>query len=184
MTARVLQVLVVAAAAAAVAVALVERVGDDKPRTTHVRYVISKDAKQLLLPLVERFNREHDVRVDAVTLTSGEAEQAIASGRERAVLWTPASSLWGRLLDHDAHAAWVPADNPSLVSSPQVIAMWKNLAVALGWPRKKIGWHEVLELATSRRGWAAYGHPEFGAFRLGHTNPDFSTSPASRYPAR
>ena len=177
MTARVLRVLVVAAAAAAVAGAVRERVGDDKPRVTHVRYLVTQDAKKLLLPLVEQFNRTHDVQVDAVmTLTSGEAESAIASGGERAVLWTPASSLWGRLLDHDAHAAWVPARNPSLVSSPQVIAMWKNLAVALGWGHKKIGWTDVLALATSGRGWAAYGHPEFGSFKLGHTNPDFSTS--------
>lgn len=176
MTARVLRVLVVAAAAAAVAVAVLERVHDGKPRTTHVQYLITTDAEQLLLPLVEQFNREHDVQVDPMALTSGEAEQAIASGGERAVLWTPASSLWGRLLDHDAHAAWVPAGNPSLVSSPQVIAMWKNLAVALGWGHKKIGWTDVLALATSGRGWAAYGHPEFGSFKLGHTNPDFSTS--------
>lgn len=176
---RVVRVIVIAAAAAAVAVAVLERVGDDKPRATHVRYLVTQDAKKLLLPLVEQFNRTHDVQVDAeMTLTSGEAEAAIASGNERPVLWTPASRLWGRLLDHDAHAQWVPTGSPSLVSSPQVIAMWKTLAVALGWPRAKIGWREVLALATSgrRRGWTAYGHREFGSFRLGHTNPDFSTS--------
>ena len=175
MTARVVRVLVIAVAAAAVAVAALERVYDGKPRTTHVRYVLSTDAKQLLLPLIERFNREHDVQVDPVLLTSGEAEQAIASRGEQAVLWTPASSLWGTLLDHDAHAAWVLPRNHSLVSSPQVIAMWKDRAVALGWPHKQIGWHDVRALATGR-GWAAYGHPEFGPFKLGHTNPDFSTS--------
>ena len=110
MTASVVRVLVIAAAAAAVAVAALERVHDDKPRTTHVRFVFSTDVKQLLLPLIKQFNREHDVQVDPVPLTSGEAEQAIASRRERAVLWTPASSsLWGRLLDHDAHADWVRA---------------------------------------------------------------------------
>jgi len=34
----------------------------------------------------------------------------------------------------------------------------------------------VLRLALDKRGLAAYGHPEYGRFKLGHTNPDFSTS--------
>jgi Ca-activated chloride channel family protein len=57
-----------------------------------------------------------------------------------------------------------------------VIAMWKPMAEALGWPKKKIGWEEILALARSDQGWGAYGHPEFGSFKLVHTNPDFSTS--------
>jgi len=174
--ARAVRVVIVAAAVAAVVVAGVQRARDDTRAAVHVRYVVSTDAKGLLQPLVETFNRTHDVQVDAAYVNSGQAEEALASGNDRAVLWTPASSLWGRLLDHDAHATWVAAHNHSLVSSPEVIAMWKNLAVALGWPDAKIGWKEVLALATSGSGWTAYGHPEFGPFRLGHTNPDISTS--------
>ena len=34
----------------------------------------------------------------------------------------------------------------------------------------------MLRLATSGKGWADFGHPEFGDFKLVHTNPDFSTS--------
>ena len=30
--------------------------------------------------------------------------------------------------------------------------------------------------SRSNAGWADYGHPEFGAFKLVHTNPDFSTA--------
>jgi Ca-activated chloride channel family protein len=54
--------------------------------------------------------------------------------------------------------------------------MWEPLARALGWPQAKIGWRDILALATSSRGWADYGHPEYDPFRLGHTNPGFSTS--------
>ena len=41
---------------------------------------------------------------------------------------------------------------------------------------EKIGWKDILDLATSKRSWADYGHHEYGRFLLGHTNPGFSTS--------
>ena len=41
---------------------------------------------------------------------------------------------------------------------------------------KPIGFAQILKLATSKAGWAAYGLPTFGSFKLGHTNPDFSTA--------
>ena len=37
--------------------------------------------------------------------------------------------------------------------------------------------HDALPIsALDRRGLGAYGHPEYGRFKLGHTNPDFSTA--------
>src|SRR5438046_1907133 len=81
---------------------------------------------------------------------------------------SPASSLWGRLLNYEADKDYVAQDNPSLARTPLVIAMWEPLARALGWPKKPVGWAEVLKLATSRGGWADYGHPEYGRFKLGH----------------
>ena len=41
---------------------------------------------------------------------------------------------------------------------------------------QKVGWKDILELAQSNQGWAAYGKPQYGKFKLVHTNPDFSTS--------
>src|SRR5262249_48954513 len=101
---------------------------------------------------------------------------SIASHTLRPVIWSPASSLWGQLLDHRVAATWAAPKSPALVRTPLVIAMWKPEASALGWPRKPIGFAQIFELATSKRGWAAYGLPTYGAFKLGHTNPDFSTS--------
>ena len=43
-------------------------------------------------------------------------------------------------------------------------------------PRRRSAGTDILRLATSEEGWAAYGHPEWGPFRLGKTNPNFSTS--------
>ena len=184
---RVARAIVVAAAVVAVLTAAFgpfdrETSRPAAGRELHVRYLYSPDAEALLVPLVDRFNLEQHrlgsrvIRVDPVDLTSGAAETSLAARQEKAILWTPASALWGRLLNYDVSATWARAENPSLVYSPQVIAMWKTLARALGWPEAKIGWADILALATSTRGWAAYGHPEFGPFKLGHTNPDFSTS--------
>jgi Ca-activated chloride channel family protein len=62
------------------------------------------------------------------------------------------------------------------VLSPVVIAMWKPMAQAIGWGTKPVGWGEILDLARNPKGWAAYGHPEWGAFQFGHTHPEFSNS--------
>ena len=57
-----------------------------------------------------------------------------------------------------------------------MIAMPRPMAEALGWPKAQIGWGTLFDLAQDPQGWGAYGHPEWGAFRLGKTNPNFSTS--------
>src|SRR5439155_13655141 len=65
---------------------------------------------------------------------------------------------------------------PSIAQSPLVIAMPRPMAEAMGWPGKQIGWSDIDALATNAAGWGAVGHPEWGAFKLGKTNPHFSTS--------
>ena len=158
--------------------------GGTKPAAGSLRlaFAYSPEKKDLIAPLIDRFNAErHEfegkpVFVEGQVVASGEAQTKIARQALRPVLWSPASSLWGRLLDFEADKPWVPRDNPSIVRTPLVIAMWEPLARALGWPGKPVGFSEILKLALDRRGWAAYGKPEFGQFKLGHTNPDFSTS--------
>src|SRR2546422_122501 len=39
-----------------------------------------------------------------------------------------------------------------------------------------LGWSDIYQLAEDPQGWARYGHPEWGRFRLGKTNPNISTS--------
>jgi Ca-activated chloride channel homolog len=152
------------------------------PNVVRLVYVYSSNQEDLLLPLIHEFNESgHEVagrRVEIVgeSVSSGDAEAKIAARTLRPVIWSPASSLWGQLLDYRVGASWAASANPALVRTPLVIAMWKPEAAALGWPRKPIGFAQILDLATSKRGWAAYGLPTFGKFKLGHTNPDFSTS--------
>ena len=140
-------------------------------------FAYSPEKEKLLEPLIRDFNREDgEAFVEGEIVASGEAESKIADGRLEPVIWSPASSLWGRLLNFDADRPLAPDDNPSIVRTPLVIAMWEPFAKALGWPREPIGFEQVISLARSNQGFAEFGHPEFGRFKLVHTNPDFSTS--------
>ena len=147
-----------------------------------VPFAYSPEKEKLLEPLIERFNSERrevggkQVFVEGQVVSSGEAQTKIARGSLKPVAWSPASSLWGRLLNFEADRPYAPEDNPSIVRTPLVIAMWEPMAQALGYPRKRLGFSDVLELARSETGWAKFGRPQFGQFKLVHTNPDFSTS--------
>src|SRR5262249_62237057 len=54
--------------------------------------------------------------------------------------------------------------------------MWKPMAEALGWGKKPIGWSDIFALARNQKGWDAYGYPQWGRFKFGHTHPQFSNS--------
>lgn len=152
------------------------------PDAVRVRFAYSSNLEEMMDTLLPRFNRERHragggpIFVEGIAASSGDAEKKILAGTLRPDAWSPASSLWARLLNYEADRAYVADENPSLASSPVVIAMWEPLARALGWPRKQPGFADILELATTKSDWAAFGKPTFGHFRLGHTNPDFSTS--------
>ena len=112
---------------------------------------------------------------------SGEAVYGIVSGGVKAHVFSPASSLYVGMLN----SAWSqktgrpnalsPAGD-ALVLSPVVVAMWKPMAEALGWPSKAIGWADLLKNQRQSPGLGSPGRPEWGRFKLGHTHPEFSNS--------
>ncbi len=179
--------IVVALAALAVSVAFAT--SDDGSSSSpegsepiRLEFVYSSDTQDLLEPLIEEFHAEsptyggRPIQIEGEVQNSGVAERAISEGRLKPVIWGPVSSLWGRLLNHHLGEDWVDDENPSIVRSPQVIAMWQPLARALGWPDEPIGWNDLLALATDPDGWASRGRPEYGPFKLGHTSANSSTS--------
>jgi Ca-activated chloride channel family protein len=179
--------IVIAAATLAVAVAFAtsDEGTSSNPETSEairLDFVYSSDTQQFLEPLIEEFNAEEAtyggrrIVVEGNVLNSGVAESEISQGRLEPVIWGPVSSLWGRLLTHHTGEQWVDDENPSIVRSPQVIAMWEPLARALGWPDEPIGWNDILTLATDPDGWASRGKPAYGSLKLGHPNPNSSTS--------
>ena len=147
-----------------------------------VSFAYSPEKEKLLAGLVNAFNASgaqvdgKKVFVAASNVSSGDAQTKIAEGRLKLTAWSPSSSLWGRLLNYEADQPYAPDTSPSIVRTPLVIAMWEPMARALGYPKRKLGFADILKLARSNQGWGAYGKPEFGPFKLVHTNPDFSTS--------
>jgi len=147
-----------------------------------VDFAYSPEKEPLVAEQIKAFNAQRTqvggqtVFVKGQVVSSGDAQRRIAKGTLKPAVWSPASSLWGRLLNFEADKAYVPDENPSIARTPLVIAMWEPLARALGYPTKKIGFKTVLALARDPQGLAKLGKPEYGTFRLGHTNPDFSTS--------
>jgi Ca-activated chloride channel family protein len=147
-------------------------------------FVVSPEKEQLLKAVVAKFNASGEqvagkrVFVSMKAMNSGDAQNAIARGRLQPDVWSPAGSFWGRLLNLRADQPFVANENPSIVRTPLVIAMWEPMARALGYPRKPVAFQDIVKLATDPQGWASVGKPNFGRFKYVHTNPDSSTSGA------
>lgn len=91
------------------------------------------------------------------------------------VVWSPAASAWGAIVNERAGAVLAPEGTPFMLT-PLVIAMPQPMAEALGYPDEPIGFADLVALSKNPEGWGSVGHPEWGPFRLGKTNPNFSTS--------
>ncbi|MEI2717702.1 MAG: substrate-binding and VWA domain-containing protein [Candidatus Nanopelagicales bacterium] len=164
----------------------------DTSGCTQVTVAASSEKAALLSELATEYNdegRQVDGNCVAVTVNSkasGGAAQALARGWREDVdgplptVWTPASSSWAVIVQQDLAAAdkpdIIPTSRDSIAQTPLVIAMPRPMAEALGWPDKQIGWRDLAELAKSPKGWAEKNHPEWGRFKLGKTNPYYSTS--------
>lgn len=160
---------------------------------TVVDVAVSSEKIDLMTELAQSFNRSDEAEVEGgcafvrpYSMASGAVTTALAegwpedSGNPRPVIWSPAASSWGQILNQrladQGEAALAPDDPTSFMLTPLVIAMPEPMADALGYPETPVGWADIARLATSEEGWAAYGHPEWGDFKLGKTNPNFSTS--------
>jgi Ca-activated chloride channel family protein len=125
------------------------------------------------------------IRVKGVAMGSGEVTQAILAGKLQPAVFSPASGVYIALLNQQWQSLNTgganhtkplsPAGEP-LVLSPIVIAMWRPMAEALGWPDRKLSWSDLLKVNADPKGWGAFGHPEWGRFKLGHTHPEYSNS--------
>ncbi|HEX2023928.1 MAG TPA: extracellular solute-binding protein [Acidimicrobiales bacterium] len=173
---------------------------------TAVDMAVSPEKVELLTELARQFNGSEEAEQGDVCAfvrvhrkSSGTAMQLLSEGwpegpanGPRPVVWSPASSAWGAVLNQRLADAGQPpmaavatgaAADPNAAKpfmlTPLVIAMPRPMAEALGWPSTPIGYGDILKLAQDPAGWGGKGHPEWGPFRLGKTNPNFSTSALS-----
>jgi len=155
--------------------------------TVKISVVYGSEKQAWMDPVVKQFNDAKNkttdgkiIVVEATPMGSIESVRGIIDGTLQPTVWSPASSIYIPV----ANAEWkknhsddlVTGTPKDLVLSPVVIAMWRPMAQALGWPDKAIGWADIAQLSTSTEGWSAYGHTEWGLFKFGHTHPSYSNS--------
>jgi Ca-activated chloride channel family protein len=152
-----------------------------------VEIIYGSEKQEWLDPLIKSFNDLHAktkdgyvIKIVGTPMGSIESVDAILSGKLQPTVWSPASSLYIPVANEEwrkTHSDDIYSENPKdLVLSPVVIAMWKPMAEALGWPEKALGWSDIANLAISENGWSDLGYPEWGSFKFGHTHPNFSNS--------
>ncbi|MFQ5578559.1 MAG: VWA domain-containing protein, partial [Anaerolineae bacterium] len=115
-----------------------------------------------------------------VQLKAVEAGQAIAGMTgdvsELPDLWIPDGEVWVNVLAQRGQPAF-RGDCAGVAQSPLVIAMWRPVAEALGWPGRSLGWLDVGSLAADPSAWDYYSGGQFGpTLRLGHTHPGLSAT--------
>jgi Mg-chelatase subunit ChlD len=119
------------------------------------------------------------IYVEGIEQSSGAARTNIKTGQLKVTIWSPSASTWLEVLKQETNNPNIAASNRPLVLTPVVIGMWKPMAEAMGWPETPIGWSDMLELSNDPEGWGRYGHPEWGRFSWGHTDPEISTTALS-----
>lgn len=151
--------------------------------TISIAYSPEKD--KWLTEQITRFNEQRitvndrRVRVEGINKSSGAARTEIKNGALQVTVWSPSASTWLEVLKQETGNQNVAVSNKPLVLTPVVIAMWKPMAEAMGWPNKPIGWKDMLDLSNDPQGWGRFGHPEWGRFSWGHTDPEISTTALS-----
>jgi Ca-activated chloride channel homolog len=162
-------------------------ISDVMGETVNISMVYGSEKEAWLEPLVTAFNAERNktesgatIKVEATPMGSIESAERIVEETLQPTVWSPASSVYVPVANADwrqSHGEDLVVGKPEdLVLSPVVIAIWRPMAEALGWPDKALGWADIAELAISEEGWAAYDYPEWGSFKFGHTHPNFSNS--------
>lgn len=171
--------------------------GPDKPNDPIVVKIASASTKkEWIEDALKRFNaasksdRSFQVNGNPITIEilqeeiepgvwdhyrSGTLVTDILSGKIQPVAASPGEGTWLRKLNSDwkgVRGSAIFTDEPTpLLLTPVIIAMWQSRAVALGcWPvaGPQCTWRSLSELSADPRGWASYGHPEWGKFRFGY----------------
>ncbi|MGI8937021.1 MAG: substrate-binding domain-containing protein [Iamia sp.] len=158
-----------------------------------VDLAVSSEKATLMDELAREFNGSDAAQLEGgrcafarpQTKASGAAAELLATEWDedvegpRPVVWSPAASTWGAVVNQrlaDDGQDPIVGEAEPFMQTPLVIAMPEPMAEALGYPEEPVGWSDILELSRNEAGWEAFGHPEWGPFRLGKTNPNFSTS--------
>jgi Ca-activated chloride channel homolog len=157
-----------------------------------LRVVASPDQAEVITQAAAEYERRRPavddrcVDVQVRGADSAEVAGALSTGWDettqgpRPDVWVPAASTWALQVALRQQASGqevlIPLEYPAKVATtPMVMAMPEPMAKAIGWPRTNIGWRELIGVVAEQKGWKALGQPQWGAFKLGKTDPNLST---------
>jgi ABC-type Fe3+ transport system substrate-binding protein len=160
-----------------------------KEVTVRLSLLYGTEKERWLKAAVEAFARKRpEIGVELRGMGTIEAVRAIADGREKPTVWSPADDIALNLLD----AEWslqkgttiverTGEDAPQpLVITPLVMIAWEERAKVMATAAKggdPSDWRVVHALSSSPKGWLGIGGPaEWGYVKPGHTAPNASNS--------
>ncbi len=154
--------------------------------TIELTFTYGSEKEEWIKNVTQEFNASNTkigngkkIAVNAIAMGSGDCISEVVNNTRQTHIVSPASEAFIKIGNSQSQVKTnknVVGNTETLMLSPVVIAMWKPMAEAIGWGKKPIGWSDILDLARSPQGWAAYGHPEWGRFQFGHTHPEYSNS--------
>jgi len=161
------------------------------PKPVVVNVLYSTEKATWISEAASRFEAERftvdgrPIELEMKKMGSREMYLSVLDGAERPDLISPASMLQISLLqDLSASKFGAPVVNPAdqdvcrrVLLTPVVIVAWKERADVL-WGDDPNGrmWMRLHDALTNPNGWEAYGQPEWGYIKFGHTNPLKSNS--------
>lgn len=164
--------------------------------TVHIDFIFSTEKADWLNAALLAFQNSPQATlagsnktIQVIPNNSGslDVKDKIMSGELQPVAWSPANQVELNRLSY----AWVKANKnhgndilysstdlspQPLVSSPLVMAAWKDRAAAFTSTYGKLDLDALHTALLKNNGWGAAGHPEWGAITLGQTRPDLSNS--------
>jgi len=163
-------------------------VAGGKVKQVSIDLLYGTEKEKWLKDAVDEFAKKRpDIEVRLKGMGTIESVRAIADGKERPTVWSPADDIAAGLLETE----WSLAKGSSvvekdgdlaaqpLVITPLVMIAWEERAKTLsqasgGDPTSFAAIHK---LATNPKGWLGLGGPaEWGFVKLGHTAPNASNS--------
>lgn len=156
----------------------------DGPRAT-ATVAAAPDHAEVLRRIAAEWSLDHprvngacaDVEIVAAGSATVASTLGSATPAGRPDAWAPESAVWpGLAVARPEAAAALPAKGTSLATTPVVIAVPRERATALGWPARKLSWRTVLGGLRKDPTWKLYGHPEWGRFVVGLSDPTTSTA--------
>jgi hypothetical protein len=163
-----------------------------KPPPVVISVLYSTEKEAWLTDVIQKFEASnittqdgHPIQVQLEKMGSREIYLAVLNGTRKPDIISPASMLQISILQNLSTSQFgSPVVNQadqatcrSTVTTPLVLVAWKERADVL-WgnaPSPQL-WRQLHDVLVDPKGWSAFGHPEWGYIKFGHTDPLSSNS--------